>query len=80
MAIDAAIAAAQVEKPEQRSTVQIQLRSGRMVAINVPTDLSPLEAIDLIGYVANGLAGELAKTRRPGPQLLVPTGVRIARG
>jgi hypothetical protein len=78
--IDAAIAAAETPAPEARATVQVKLHTGRAVVINAPVDLDPIEVLGLVGYVATGLPAKLAEARRPGPQLLVPTGVRIARG
>jgi len=77
--VAAAIAAAEAPKPELRSEFKIGLPSGRMVAINVPRDLNAQEAISLMGYIALQLPAELAKQRRPGPTLLVPTHA-IARG
>lgn len=77
--VDAAIAAAQVPKAEQRSGFKVGLLSGRIVAINVPSDLTADEALALVGWIALQLPAELAKQRRPGPQLLVPTHA-IARG
>jgi hypothetical protein len=80
MAIDRAIAAANRPAPEPRANVQVTLGSGRIALLQVPVNLTPVEAVDLVGFIATKLPATLAEARPRGPQLLVPTGVRIARG
>ena len=43
-------------------------------------DLTAMEAVAFIGYIASGLPAQLAKAAHPGPTLLVPAGVAVARG
>lgn len=63
MAIDEAIAAVERPEPEQRATIKVRVRTGRIVALNAPVDLTPLETIDLVGFVSTALHEELEKTR-----------------
>ena len=77
--IDDAIAAAAASE-EQRLTIQVKLGTGRIVALNLPIDLTPLEAIEMISYVSTRMPAKLVEASQRRPQLLVPTGVRIARG
>lgn len=77
--IDDAIAAAAASE-EQRLTIQVKLGTGRIVALNLPIDLTPLEAIEMISYVSTRMPAKLVEASQRRPSLLVPTGVRIARG
>ncbi len=77
--IDSAIAAAAASE-EPRVTIQVKLGTGRIVALNVPVDLTPLEAIETISYVSTRMPAKLVEASTHRSPLLVPTGVRIARG
>ena len=77
--IDEAIAAA-AESEEQRLTIQVKLGTGRIVALNVPVNLTPLEAIEMISYISTRMPAKLVEAAQRRPSLLVPTGIRIARG
>ena len=79
MAIDKAIEAAQAEVPPLH--FEVKLRSGRVVGVTVPLDFTPLEAVDLVGYIATQLPARLVEAaQRRGPLVAVPPGLRIARG
>lgn len=77
--IAGAIAAAEAPAAEPRFRAALTLASGRVVGLEVPVSISAAEALDLIGYITGQLRADIAKAQRPGPQLLVPTGVRIAK-
>ena len=73
MAIDAAIAAVERPEAEKRASFKVNLRSGRFVMLSVPVDLDGNEALELVGYVAQGLAGDLKKVQ-------TTSRITIARG
>jgi len=77
--IDAAVSKVEQPARELNATVQITLPSGRAVALQVPVNLTALEAVQLVGFITTQLPAELAKGR-PGPRLLVPNGVHLGRG
>lgn len=77
--IDNAISAAAAAE-EQRLTIQVTLGTGRIVALNLPVDLTPLEAIEMISYVSTRMPAKLVEASKHRPSLLVPTGIRIAKG
>ena len=73
MAIAGAFAAIARPEAEQRASFKVKLRTGRFVMLSVPLDLDGNEALELVGYVAQGLAGDLRKAK---PQ----SRITIARG
>ena len=48
----------------------IKVRTGREVLLEFPTDLSPMEVIDVIGYLATQLERDLVGVR--GKQIVIP--------
>jgi hypothetical protein len=75
--VDAAIAATTAKPVEQRATIAVHLPSGRQVLMQVPVDLTPVEALALTNYSSGPLLAKLAEARRPTPSILVPD--RLAR-
>jgi hypothetical protein len=68
-------AVAATEKGQPSTPVSIKLGSGREVGLVVPIDMSMAEALDLVGFVAQGLGAELARRReKPKATLFVATG------
>jgi hypothetical protein len=60
--IQAAIAASE-PAPVAAVPLQVTLSTGRQVAVVVPLDMSIVEALDLVGFISQGLGPELAKRR-----------------
>lgn len=64
--IDAAIAAAAAgDALEAYTSVQLTLNrsSGRVVMLGVPGDMTEAEALELVGWLGNGLMAHLASVR-----------------
>ena len=53
-------AAAELAKLVQ---LKVRLTTGRPVLLAVPVDLTAIEAVDLIGYIARGMPEQLAQAR-----------------
>lgn len=71
--VDAAVAAASVPPPPAQ--IRVTLHTGRAVVLVVPVDLSPMEALDLVGYIARQLPARLAEARSPRGRLVVASSV-----
>jgi hypothetical protein len=62
--IDRAIAQAETPAPTGVG-VAVRLSTGRTVKVQVPLDLTPVETVDLIGYLATQLPAQLAAAAKP---------------
>lgn len=71
--LDAAVAAASV--PPAPAQVRVTLHTGRPVLLVVPADLSSIEALDLVGYIARQLPARLAEARSPRGQIVLASSV-----
>lgn len=65
------------ETPVLMAGVRVRLSSGREIELNVPPDITGLEALELIGYISIDLPKALAARRRPSAlnRLVLPTGI-----
>lgn len=73
MAIDAAIAAAAHPPVAQRWQGTVVMPStGREVRFDIPADLTPVELIEVVGFVTTQLPHELSKAQSSRPRILVP--------
>jgi hypothetical protein len=79
--IDAAIASIQTQETvvEPRTEAQLGLSSGRVAVVNVPTDLTDLEWLDLIASTFQ-LRAQLLAQRANRPQLAIARSLPVARG
>lgn len=59
-----------VAKVTAKGQLVVKVRTGREVLLEFPTDPSPLELVDLIGYLATQLERDLVGVR--GKQIVVP--------
>lgn len=75
--VDAAIAAAEAPGPievELRQFPVVISSTGRPAVLAVPPDLSESELLELMGWMAVYVRGELARARQPlAGRLIVPT-------
>jgi hypothetical protein len=80
--IDAAIADIQSQETvvEPRTEAQLSLSSGRVVVVNVPTDISDTEWLDLVGSIAFQLRANVAAQRNNRPRLAIARNLPVARG
>ena len=70
-AIDAAIAAAEPTQQRVQGTVNLLNRPDRLVALDLPADITDLEWLGLIGALLS-LRDQIA-AQRPGSRILLPS-------
>ena len=69
--LDDAIHATQAPDSVEMVTLQGRLPTGRLCAVAVPADISPLEALAVASWVAGALAQRVVASA-PAPRILVP--------
>ena len=70
--VEKAIAAAAAPPPA--ATLRVRLHTGREIGLMVPVDLTPIEVVDMVGYIARQLPAKLAEARGPASRLVVANG------
>lgn len=70
--LDAAIAAAaQAPEPPARWRGQVTLASGKVVGLDIPADITPLEVLHLVGFLSTDLHQQIRGARKPS-RILTP--------